>query len=239
MRKNKTKRLVFTGIRKLPVDSHLQNSQLPASPSWKLYRRTTDLTLDRFITCYCDDDLTGLVISGKPPTEELQLAWDPILEDFSRRMATAEYTEIEDLTKEINLMKTCYNAVKTIVELLKFFPIQEVVDLTSPSLDFCLGFHYPLDLSDKAVFLMQLEGAMGHATPFYTEAMAMQVQLPKVKPEDTPKKVTHEFFDEVIVALSRYNKYKISKRETTVSEFTAMVQDMRRGIDAARKMQDN
>ena len=238
MRKKKTSGSAFIKLRKLPEVSRLPSSPPPDTPSWRLYLRTTDLPLDRFIRAYCEDDLTALVIKGDPPADEIQKAWEAIYDDYTDKMASDNYRDIQEVTKEINLATIKYNAVKTIVQLLEFFPVQEWVDVCQPSLNACLGFEWPLDLSDKILFVQQLEGAMGHAASFFTEAEAMRVTLPKTK-AGSASKPTVESFDEMIVILSRYNKYKIQKRETTTSEFCIMMQDMHRGLEAARRAQNN
>lgn len=240
MRKTSKKPLAFTRLRKFPEASHLQNSPPQASPSWKLYRRLTDIPLDRLITCFCDDDLSALVIAGDPALDELQAAWELIREDFEDRMKSSTQTEIQHLVRDINLYQTQYNCVKTICDLLAYFPVITLVNELMPILTEMLGFPIELDPADKKAFAQGLECAMGHATRYLTEAMTMAAQLPP-DPDAGKKKVRigHEYFDEVIVALSRYNKYKISKRDTTGSEFCALVQDMNRGLEAARKIQDN
>jgi hypothetical protein len=239
MRKKKTSGSVSTKLRKLPEVSPSPNSLLQASLSWKLFRRITDLPLDRFITAYCDGDLTALIIEGHPPAEKLAEAWDELYDEYTMRMASDDYREIQEVSKEINIAIFHFNAVKSIAQLLRFFPVQEIVDVVQPALDHCLGFPWPLDLSNKETFLQQLEGAEGHAARFFTEAEALKLALPKPKRSESGGKPTRESFDELIVVLSRYNKYKVSKHDTTVSEFIAMLQDMHRGLEAMRRAQNN
>ncbi len=231
--------------KRLASIARLARQAAPALPvssptnSWKLYRRTTDLPLDHFITAYCDEDLTALVREGNPPAEAIAQAWDTIQLEWEEKMQDDTYKDIEDIVKEINGYKTQYNAIRTIVEVLRFMPVPAWVEELQPELDRWLGEPYPLDLSSKDTFIAQLEGAMGIATRYLTEALAMEATLPKVPKTEHAKKVSHDYFDEVIVNLSRYNHYKISKRETTVSEFCVMVQEMRRGIAAAARVNNN
>jgi hypothetical protein len=238
MRKKNRFQLAFTRHRSHPVASHLQSSPSQDSPSWKLYRQIFTLPLDHFITAYCDQHLSALVIEGTPPADELAKAWEEILEEWSERMQADDFKDIQDATREINCYKTTYNTIKTIVGLLEFFPVPDTIDELQPELERWLGFPCPLDREKKHLFLQQLEMAMGHATRMLTEALALEAQLPRPEKQEA-RRMDRDFFDEVIVSLSRFNKYKISKRETTVSEFTALVQDMRRGMDAARKIENN
>ncbi len=153
-------------------------------------------------------------------------------------MQDDEYGEIVDLNKDINLLETKFNMIQTIVKLLEFFPVPSLIEEVSPELDQLLGFPVPLDPTDKITYAHSREGALGHGTRYWSEAQAMRTQLPAPDPAGVTK-ITREYFDQVIVALSQYNKFKISKHDTTVGEFTAMIQDMRRGIAAARKIQQN
>lgn len=209
----------------------------PASPSWTIYHRTSDLPLNKFIPCICEGDLSFLIIEGHPPAQALIEAWETILADWEEKMQDDTYSEIADLMKDINLLETRFNVIQTIVRLLDFMPVPFVIEEMAPELRKWLGFPVYLDLNDMTSYYQALEGALGHGKRYWTEAQDMRTQLP---PEETNKvKITRVYFDEVIVSLSRYNKYKISKADTTVGEFTAMVRDMRRGIAAADKIKNN
>lgn len=211
---------------------------MPASTSWKLYLRITNLPLDKFITCLCDDDLSPLIIDGHPSEEALQEAWEAIHEEYLEKMQDDEYSDIAELTKEINLLETKFNLIQTIVKLLEFMPFPFVINNIGPELDKTLGFPVPLDPEDEVSYAHTLEGALGHGKRYWSEAQSLRMQLPPAD-DAAPKKVTREHFDQVIVSLSRFNKYKIVKHETTVSEYAAMVQDMRRAVASASKVQNN
>ena len=178
-----------------------------------------------------------MIIDGHPSAEALQQAWETILTDWEDKMQDDAYSEIADLMKDINLLETKFNAIQSIVKLLDFMPIPFIVEEMGPELRKWLGFPVVLDLTDMEAYHQALEGALGHGKRYWSEAQDMRRQLPKT--ETGQVKITREYFDEVIVSLSRYNKYKISKNDTTVSEFTAMVRDMRRGMAAAAKIQNN
>ncbi len=50
--------------------------------SWSVYRHIKQLKLDKFITAYCDQDLSAIVIKGKPPKQELEKAWSELYEQY-------------------------------------------------------------------------------------------------------------------------------------------------------------
>jgi hypothetical protein len=241
MQRRTTKRSAFTKPRKHPGDSHLQSSPPPASPSWKLYRRITDLPLDPFINAYCDDDLSGLVISGDPPPDELQQVWEQLKDEFEDGMQDDDYRETRDVVIEIDLMETAFTTVHTICSLLEYFPAMTLVEELAPELERHLGFPISLDPADKNAFQNGLDMARGHAGRIWTEAQAMKVQLPRrtQAPGTKPHKISRGDFDQLIIALSAHFKFKVSKYETTVSEFMTMVQDLRRSVRARRQIQNN
>lgn len=180
-----------------------------------------------------------MIQEGEPTAEAIAEAWKAILVEWEDKMQDDAYVEIQDIVKDINLYKTQYNAVRTIVMTLQLLPVKVWIEHLQPELERQLGQPYPLEVNNRDTLDAQLEGAMGIATRYLTEALAMEAQLPKDSKSDHAKKISHDYFDEVIVNLSKYNKYKISKRETTVSEFALMVQDMRRGIAAAQRVNNN
>lgn len=234
MQKSKIRRSFFTKHPKaLPS---LTSPLPPASPSWSIYLRLSDIKLDRLITCLCDDDLSALIITGTPPPEVLQDAWNDIHDEFTDKMQSEEYEDVKELTKEINLFTTKYNIIRTIVQLLR--TMWHMPDMAE-ALDYWIGYPLELDPTNKVAYELGLEEALGYAARFFSEAESLRMQLPEAPVPGTIKKVTREDFDRELVALSRFNKYKISKYDTTGGEYVAMVQDMRRNAAAIAKATQN
>ena len=212
---------------------------MPPAPSWRLFRRTTDLPLDRFITAYCDEDLTALIREGKPPPDAIAEAWNDVRSEWEDKLQDSKSSDVTDTIKEINHYKTQYTSISSIVSVLNCMPVKIWIEHLQPDMDFWLGQPYPLETMNMEILSAQLAGAMGIATRFLTEALALEAQLPPEPKSEHGKKMSRENFAEIVVNLSKYNHYKISRRETTTDEFIIMIKDMNRGLDAAARVNNN
>ena len=79
----------YTGMKKETSASSQKEEQ--ASPSaCSLIRSCADISVRKFMKAYCNNDLSVLIITGHPTTEELESAWYDVMYDYSSRIRTDE-----------------------------------------------------------------------------------------------------------------------------------------------------
>jgi len=203
----------------------------PASPSCKLYRSIHQLPLVNFITCICDNDLTALICEGTATVEQLATAWEMIYNEYldAIKDENSEYID-KLLTRDYNLLHTKYNVIKLLVAALAYAPVDYLIE----QLKSWYGLPVVLDRKDKAGFKKALALIGARNQRWLNDALQIKQQIIHLLPEQqNDVKITRTWFDEHIVALSKFSKYHINKNETTVSEFVIMVKDMKATAKAA------
>lgn len=229
MRRKKIQRLAF--IKTDRGNTSSSNIALqPASPSCKLYRSIHQLPLVNFITCICDNDLTALICEGTATAEQLAAAWEAIYTEYLEAIKDENSEYIDKLTRDYNLLHTKYNVIKLLVEALAYAPVDYLIEQLKQ------WYELPvvLDRKDKSGFKKALALIGARNQRWLNDALQIKQQIIHLLPEQKEDvKITRTWFDEHIVALSKFSKYHINKNETTVSEFVIMVKDMKATAKAA------
>ena len=76
-----------------------------------MYRHIKKLKLDKFITAYCDKDLSVLIIEGNPPQEELDKAWEQLYEQYIEAIGgNTITTRLKKVKKYLILSNKIYRA---------------------------------------------------------------------------------------------------------------------------------
>lgn len=199
-------------------------TSLQAFPSFKLYRSIHQLPLVKFITCVCDNDLSVLAIEGNPSHEELNAAWELVYNEYIDALKNDDMQYIDKLTKDYNLLITRYNVILLLIGAVQYAPVDYLID------ELKRWYELPVTLNpkDKAGFKRDLAVITARNQRWFSDALQIKRQIDQLEPDQKDNvKITRTWFDEQIVALSRFSKYHINKNETTVSEFVIMVKDLK------------
>lgn len=222
MPKPKTRRSVFTKTNKVDTSSSGSVS-LQATPSVKLYRSIHQIPLDRLITCKVDKDLSALIIEGEPDPEELVRVWNSIDDAFMEKMQDDDQKYIQKLAMDYNILQSKCNAIDVLIEALRWMYRKEWAD----DLTKWYGMQVNLKPDNKEGNLRTLSLVEARKNRWLADGVSLQNEMTKLAPNSGGTELTREYFDMLIVAISRFNKYHVNKKETTGSEFIIMIQDMR------------
>lgn len=196
---------------------------LQASLSCKLYRSIHNLPLAKFITCICDEDLTALIIEGNATDKELHAAWESLYAEYVDALKDDNLQYIDKLTKDYNLLITKCNVVSLLISAANYVP----VDYLITELKRWYELPIMLDPKDKIGFKKDLALINARNMRWFNDALQIKKQIEQLQPvQNDNVKIDRMWFDQQIVALSRYSKYHINKNETTVSEFVVMIKDL-------------
>jgi hypothetical protein len=223
MRKRTKYRLPFTKSQGKDTNLSAMTSQ-PASPSCKLYRSIHQLPLAKFITCVCDEYLSALIIEGVASGEELAAAWETIYNEYLDAIKDENMQFVEKLTKDYNLLVTKCNVINLLVEALQYAPVDYLIE----ELKHWYELPATLNPKDKTGFKRDLAVIAARNQRWLNDAIQLKNRIDQQQPaQQDNTQITRTWFDEQLVALSRFNKYHINKNETTVSEFVIMVKDLK------------
>jgi hypothetical protein len=179
--------------------------------------------LDRFISCKVDKDLTALIIDGQPEADELARAWEIIDDQFMEKMRDDDQVYVQKLAMDYNILQSKCNTISALIKSLRFMYRKEWAD----ELIKWYGMPVNLDPKDDEGFTRQLSVIEARKNKWLGDGLSLKNEMEKLIPDASVGEITREYFDTIIVSISRFNKYHVNKKETTVSEFIIMIQDMR------------
>ena len=216
---------------------------LPDSPLYKLYRHISSLPLERFIDCFCDHSLQLLIQEGEVPQEELEKAWDALYSEFIDKMQDDDGRAMQGQIRDMNLLRTKINTVAMIIDYIRWLlgcQIEVNLDNILAELNTWTGLMIRLDQKDKTACHRTLDMVMAHVMTWKVEGEQMRQELERgTAGQEGFAKMDRDYFDQVLVALSIANKFKINRKETTTGEFVVMVQALRRQIAKAKEFSKN
>ena len=204
----------------------------PACPSGRLYG-FQELTLDRFIRCLCDDDLSYLVMEGDFPRETLQSAWAVIYEQFLDGMKDKEGIRRLRLMGKINHLNFIYELVHLCVRFLEQAYDREILDILRRHIALVGAFN-PEDM----------EGYFKDLQNLLTRAQSIKAQILDKTAEYAAlggkpgQKVTAEQFGRLIASVSIFAKFHIDKKSVTIAEFINYYMNMRETSDAIEEQKN-
>jgi len=216
----------------------IKQSNKAYRPIKKIISSITGLTLESFILCMCDGDLSVLAPGCVDVSDyDLLKAWESIYSEYVNAMKDKEQKYLLRLTKEINLLQYRITAINTIIQVMdmeyRVFKRRDekmIVELKKYMV--VTGQFNP---EDAVSYMRDLEVIMANARRLMTEYETKQIEYDKLVPVNSKVKVDKKHFDDIITQLSKHMKSLINPKEITVSLFVSMMNDMRTEIDRIEK----
>ena len=204
-----------------------------ASPN--VYESIYVLTLDKFIDCLCDAKLKVLELPGKKASpQELSTAWQKIYEQYAECVQDSEQKYMTRLTKEINLLGTKLNLVNLILDRLSTKHSPEVLS----ELKKILNVPGKFDPNDGAQYKKDLGLAVSLSKQLFVKMKEKEAELQRLMPTaQEAGRINRSHFDSLLIQLSKHLKFQVNRRQVFVSEFIAMMADMRAAYDQFLKDQ--
>ena len=212
----------------------LNMPSLPDTQSVKLYRSFTEIPLENFITCFCDNDLTALIISGNPTQEELEEAWAPILESHGQKADDPEQKEVALHTRDYNRMITKCNAIQMLVKAIVFIPHKPWIE----ELKKLYGMPIELDPKNPGQFERGIKTILARVARWSDDAESIRKEIKASQPQGAVK-ADRDHFDQLMVAVGEVNKYYIDPKKVTANQFFIMVRNLRDRASAIKNPSNN
>lgn len=153
---------------------------------------------------------------------EIGLPDETIYNQFFEAIKDKQQRYISKLIRDINLMQTKHNVVKTAVV---YFRIAAKIGMTEFDADIIaiLKQHINIRPGDNADIILARAGK------FLTDLELKKHELNRLSPPagDEGAKVDRSFFTHLLIQVGKHMKYYIDKASVTVAEFADMINDMR------------
>jgi hypothetical protein len=178
--------------------------------------------LNKFIVCICDEDYSGLIKTGTATSDQLLKAWNKIYDEYLTIIKDKEQSYLMQLTKEVYLLEFKINIINTIVTSLSIRHDPEILK----ELKRWAPVWGQFNPGDEEKYLQELQTVINQNKRLIIELDSKSKELNDLIPKEKTN-VTREYFDKLLVSVSKYMKYQVSKYTASVSEFATMLADMR------------
>lgn len=211
----------------LPSSGSQDNSQLQPV---KLLNRATDVTMEAFMDCVCDNNYSSLIISGLPTADELAQAWADVFYEYTDLVENKDNKYRRLLEAEIKLEKIKIILAAGWVKQLSLYYSDEVASSLRTvgfSLSEYLSEDYEHDLAriNAEIFSMRFNLRV-------KQAQFESLEEPKTSNEVVDRKSFFILFDR----LNDLKKREAISEKSTVLQFAIALSRYNEAIDHNKKI---
>lgn len=179
------------------------------------HTKCSTLLLYNYIKVCVTNDLSWLVIAGKPTKEQLADAWHEITEQY-------QFLSSEDVSGDylLNLLidiSTLDERLRVVYNIVNFLFIKRSDELISILQD---EYGYPFTYSEES-YEADLKATLAYASANKVSLDLAEAELKKYK--EANKAPTEFDYDSIVTLLSKYQGYPINEKEVTVTKFISIM----------------
>jgi hypothetical protein len=194
----------------------------PASSSYVLYQSCSQLPLDLFISCLCEQKLLVLIIQGNPPADALQQAWRGIQEEYAELVKNEAQGELTELHAEVASLQNRLFRISMVVECLQVVYRGDLVELLKEEF---MPFDYNPEF--PAQYYRDLKATVDRTRGLHLQLKLKQQELDawytRIASSSNTEKVSRDKFDEILAALSESNHFMIDESKITVAQYARLL----------------
>ena len=177
----------------------------------------TQVTLDVFIKCLVHNDYSGLIIRGRHTQQQLAQAWEYLYMEYCDLSGSISNKRILSLAREIGMMEARLLTIRTAVLVLSVRYSQRMVDLLHK-----YGYRFSLDPNTGKQYLDELETIIKKSKTIVITIEQKRHEYEEMMKQHEGERVTEQYFDELLVELSRFMSFRLIASDITLTEFVAM-----------------
>lgn len=211
------------------------NSKQPlgeASSGTKLLHRISDVPLPVFIDCICDNNYDGLIISGKPTSDELATAFEAIYEQYIEAVGGKDLLRHIRQIKEIAIAQNRVVSAECIIETFKLYPTEGLYEQL-----YKFGYKLPKKPYNYANVNEVLRIFVANYKYDFRKLEKLILEFESVNKSDGEKSsgYTREYFIGSLVDMSEAFKFNISEKDLSVLQYCIYINRYKSYCDAQLK----
>lgn len=184
----------------------------------RVYEHCNEFPLSRFITCLCDNDYSVMLIDGEATEEELQQAWAKIYDEYLDLTSKNNNNEFLFLWNEYESLFYKHTVIEQCVELLKWWHDENLVGILKQH-----GYNFPFNPEDTERYWKDLERVVTRSKKLLLDMKVRKEQLDAIQSASSGAKIDRNYFDTILVVLSKFSQYHIDEEKTTVGRYVNML----------------
>ena len=196
------------------TSKRLRSNKTRSSNVWS---HCHQITLDRFIRCLLHNDFSVLRRSGNPSQRELSQAWEHLYMEYCDLSGDNQQRRILMISREVGLLESKLLMIQSAVMVLSIRYSQKMVDLLHQ-----IGYNYTIDPSDPVRYMETLERILKKSKIITVSLEQKRYEYEQLTNEIKGEPLTEQYFEELMVELSRFLGDFIRTRDVTVTEFIAI-----------------
>jgi len=183
----------------------------------KLHMTCNTLPLSLFIRCLVDEDLTALVIEGDADMQTLTNAWQAINQEWMDLCGNKQNNYLLVLALEIERMSFSQEVTVCAVDALRMCRFDDLVKVLHEQ-----GYRFPFNPSNPEEYHNDLNRVLARSKRHLVDIQDKKQQYERLKGGGTGKKVDHQYFNQMLVILSKFIGYHIDEERTTVARYATV-----------------
>lgn len=207
----------------LPIDS-LQKS--PDSRTSLLHTTCETLPLSAFINALCDDNKSGLIISGQPSQADIDAAWFSVYAQYIDLSLNADIKYSLRLTNEELHLKSKLMRIDLCVKgLLMLIQNNMQDDELVNILKNDYNFRYAYDWNNLESFLRDLNAVVSRSQKWDIQAQLKRTEIEAYEAKTKGEKPDRIYFTTILIRLSDHAGFRINSDTLSTAEFAIRKQD--------------
>jgi len=195
-----------------------RNSMTSGSVRLKnLYTHCHQISLSIFIQCLIHSNFAGLVSHGNPPQRQRAQAWDLLYMEYCDLSGSVGHKKILSLGREVGMLESKLLTIRTCVLVLSIRYSQKMVDLLHKN-----GYHYDLDPQSGQKYIDELQMIVRKSKAISISIEQKRYEYNQEMKKYEGEKWTEQYFDDLLVELSRFMSFRLHPNDITVTEFVAI-----------------
>jgi hypothetical protein len=203
----------------------------------KLISDSDECNINQFIRCAFKNDLTVLIVSGKPSAKQLADAFDNILTEFNDLSGQSTPSEEETLLRQIRMTEARVEAMEKFI-----FADEQLAKLPGCPLDgdFSLYHKYGYNVSfngNTKDFLKQLEDVKQSENSYRIQLMELKEQYQLLQTQNTNIVSTSSEvnFLKQIKNIELFYHYQLDFEKYSVKRLAILISDFREMVENQSK----
>jgi hypothetical protein len=194
-----------------------------------LHRSCRTISILAFKKAYCENDYSGLTISGTPTQDELQAAWNEVLFDYSMTVKNDRQDYSLNQLKTIGELSWHVTYVHNVVTFLRHRYESELVDqLVEMGYDLCYD---PSNIHD---FERQLNRIVSLCKTKVFDLEQARGEYQRMEKSISGKQMSTDEFDDNVAMISQFMRFPIDDELTTMAKYCSYLNNYIRTQSRAR-----